>query len=285
MARQTLWLDDMATGTEFYLAHDCVAGPYPARFDAAARAGFTGISLSWQEIRTERQSAGGLAGFRSALAGSGLKAPFVEFVALPPPQKERFAAEARDMAQTAAELGCEGIVAVALGPAANFDDVASGLGILANTCAGAGLKCVFEFLPYVGAIPSLADAVRLLRVVDMPNIALMMDCLHFVRSGAPWNELEALSTGSIAAIQVNDGPLQRPTENYGLECMTMRRLPGEGAFDLPRFVRTLDAIAPDAPLMAEIVSSDLLKLPPAQAATLIAAATRPLTAYRKSSMK
>jgi sugar phosphate isomerase/epimerase len=270
----------MTVHPELYLAHDCLAGPsYRARFDAAAGAGFTGISLSWQEIKAVRNNEGGLAPFRRALIDAGLKSPFIEFVPLPPAQQDGFADEICDMAQTAAALGCESIVAVALGPA-EFADVVATLGTVAGIAASVKLTCTFEFLPYVGAVPSLADALRLLKTVDMPNIALMMDSLHFIRSGAPWSDLEALSRQNIVAIQVNDGPSERPTDNYGLECMTMRRLPGEGDFDLARFVRTLDAVAPAAPLMAEVVNSDLLKLPPVEAAELIADATRRLMGYR-----
>jgi sugar phosphate isomerase/epimerase len=151
----------MASASDLDLGHFCLTAASPAeRFDAAARAGFTGISVFWGEVRAGREAQGGVAHFRRALADAGLRPALMEYIPLPRGEQIRaFAAEARDIAETSAELGCE---------------------------------------------------------------------------------------------------------------------PGDGAFDLARFVRTLAMVAPDVPLMAEVVNDELLGLPAAQAAQMIAARTRPL---------
>jgi hypothetical protein len=78
----------------------------------------------------------------------------------------------------------------------------------------------------------------------------------------------------VMVAQVNDASLRRPNDDYGLECMTMRRLPGDGEFDLTRFLRTLNRISPGALLMAEVVNSELLAMPARRAAAAIAEKTR-----------
>jgi sugar phosphate isomerase/epimerase len=268
----------MASASDLDLGHFCLTAASPAeRFDAAARAGFTGISVFWGEVRAGREAQGGLAHFRRALADADLRPALMEYIPLPRGEEFRtFADEARDIAETSAELGCELVQAVALGPGAPFADLAEGLGLLAEACRAAGLGCVLEFVPFITSVPSLADALALLRAVDSPALGLLVDSFHFFRSGAPWSELEALGPGQVRCIQVNDGPTLRPCADYGQECMALRRLPGDGAFDLDRFVRILTMIAPGVPLMAEVVNRELLGLPAAQAAQMIAARTQPL---------
>jgi sugar phosphate isomerase/epimerase len=268
----------MATASDLDLGHFCLTAASPAeRFDAAACAGFTGISLFWGEVGAGREAQGGVAHLRRALADADLRPALMEYIPLPRGEEiHAFPAEARDIADTSAELGCELVQAVALGPGAPFADLAEGLGLLAEACRAAGLGCVLEFVPFITSVPSLAEALALLRAVDSPALGLLIDSFHFFRSGAPWRELEALRPGQVRCIQVNDGPARRPCADYGQECMALRRLPGDGAFDLARFVRTLATVAPDVPLMAEVVNDGLLGLPAAQAAEMIAARTRPL---------
>ncbi len=271
----------MASVSDLYLAHFSLAGSPAERFEATARAGFTGTSLFWDEVNAVSEAEGGLSGFRRLLANAHLKAPVMEFVPLPKDGGDReFATRMRDIAQTSAELGCEMVLAVALGRGTPFAALVQGFGTLANACADAGLKCAVEFVPIITSVPDMAEARKLIRAVNAPATGLLVDSLHFYRSGAPWSELESLAPGEVLAIQVNDGPLSRPCDNYGEECMALRRLPGDGEFDLTRFVRTLDVIAPGVPLAAEVVNSGLLALPAAQAAQMIAERTRMLQRIR-----
>jgi sugar phosphate isomerase/epimerase len=275
----------MARASDLDLGHFCLTANSPAeRFEAAARAGFTGISLFWGEVRAEREARGGLAGFRRQLADAGLRPALMEYIPLPRGEDIRaFAAEARDIAQTAAELGCEVVQCVALRPGASFAELVEAQSLLAEACRAAGLGCALEFVPFITSVPSLAEALALLRAVDSPALGLLVDSFHFFRSGAPWGALEALTPGQVRCIQVNDGPRDRPCEDYGHECQALRRLPGEGEFDLGRFVRTLAEVAPGIPLMAEVVNSRLLGQPAAQAAQAIAERTRPLQRFASPS--
>jgi sugar phosphate isomerase/epimerase len=268
----------MARASDLDLGWFCLTAASPAeRFDAAARAGFTGISVFWDEVRAGRDAAGGVAQLRRALADAGVRPALMEYIPLPRGEEMKgFAAAARDIARTSAEIGCELVQAVALRTGAPFGELVEGLGLLGEACREAGLGCALEFVPFITSVPSLDAALALLRAVDNPSLGLLVDSFHFFRSGAPWGALEALPTGVVRCVQVNDGPAQRPGDDYGQECMALRRLPGDGEFDLARFVRVLASVAPGVPLMAEVVNGELLALPAARASQAIAERTRPL---------
>jgi len=275
----------MASAPDIYLAYFSLQTPPRERFEATARAGFAGTSIFWDEVDAIRKAEGGLSGFKRLIKDNDITTPIMEFVPLPSDGGDRaYAEKVRDIAQTAADIGCETVVAVALDKSSPFAALVQGFGTAAEACRAAGLDCVIEFVPLITAVPDLATARKLLAAVNAPQTGMVIDALHFYRSGAPWSELEALHTDDIHVIQVNDAPLVPSHADYGHECMALRRVPGEGEFDLARFVRTLDAIAPDIPLSAEIMSSALYALPPTQAAQKIAEATRPLQAFRKAGM-
>jgi sugar phosphate isomerase/epimerase len=56
--------------------------------------------------------------------------------------------------------------------------------------------------------------------------------------------------------------------------MHHRLPPGEGDFDLIRFVRTMDAIGARAPYSVEVLSDDLMALPPEEVGRRLGNAAR-----------
>jgi sugar phosphate isomerase/epimerase len=180
-----------------------------------------------------------------------------------------------------AELGCEVILVLALEVGAPFESLAASFGLLAECCGKAGVKCAIEFVPAVTAVPDLATARRLVRAVSSPAAGLLVDSLHFYRSGVPWAEIDALSRGEVLVIQVNDGRLGPAGPDFAEEALGGRLLPGDGEFDLARFVNRLGAVAPEIPLTAEVINLELQqKHSVAELAQRIAERTRALLAYR-----
>jgi sugar phosphate isomerase/epimerase len=264
------------------LSHYCLAAPPAERFEAAARAGFAGVALSWDELQAARASGGNPTGIRRHLAAAGLVAPQLEYLSLPAAGgEEAFRVTAREAAETAAEFGCETILVVALEVGASFERLADSFGLLADFCGRAGVKCAIEFVPTVTAVPDLATARRLVGSVGSLSAGLLVDSLHFYRSGAPWAELDMLSPAEVLAIQVNDGKRGPAGPDFAEEALGRRLLPGDGEFDLARFVNRLAAAAPEIPLTAEVINRELQqKLSAAELAQRIADRTRSLLAYR-----
>ena len=126
-----------------------------------------------------------------------------------------------------------------------------------------------------------ASARRLVREAGSPSAGLLVDSLHFYRSDESWQELDSLSPGEVLVIQINDGPLGRAGADYVDECLARRLLPGDGAFDLPRFVERLAVVAPAVPLTPEVINVELQRrYSAAELAQLIADRTRALLAHR-----
>ncbi len=268
----------MALGSDLVLGSYSLAGaPAPQRYAAAAAAGFTGASALWHEVTARRASGDSLAALKVEFTNAGLTAPQLEIISLPGAAGlAAFEAGARDIAETAAALGCEVVNAAALDPTATEDDLVQGLGLLARACDRLGLSCGIEFVPFLTRAPDLACALRIVRGVGLSNAGLIMDSLHFFRAGAEWAALGDLRPGEVMALQINDGPAERPNDDYHAEAMGMRRLPGDGDFDLDRFLKVLIERGVTVPLTAEVVSKALDALPAAEAARRMAEATRKL---------
>lgn len=258
-----------------YLGHYALRDtPLEARFAAAAAAGFDGISVSWAEASASPAAASKI---REALRSEALAASQLEIVRLPPAAgMQGFSREARHAASVAAELDCPVVVAVCLDPGMCFEDVLTGVATLAAECAFTGRRCAVEFIPFLSAIEDTAQAVRLLRAVDNPAACLVIDSLHFFRSGAQWPALSELGAADIGAIQICDAPLQPASPDYREEAMFLRALPGYGELDLCRLLTALDATGVDIPLTVEVLSRDLALQGAAEAARRMAAATRAL---------
>ena len=79
-------------------------------------------------------------------------------------------------------------------------------------------------------------------------------------------------------MQLNDGTIVPENPDYFEDNMANRRPPGEGEFDLVRFVRTLDHIGSRAPLAVEAISAELQSLPASEAARRLAEGTKSVLA-------
>lgn len=268
---------------DLYLGHFSLNAPPGPRFEAAAKAGFSGVSLFWPEVAEHRARRRGLLELKGALAATGLACPQTEIIGLPAGDAlSAFSALARDIADASAELGCQVVHCAGLTPGASDAELVQGFGVLAEACAQAGLACGVEFVPFLTTVPDLASAKRLVREAGVAGGGVVVDALHFFRSGAPWAELADLTPDELVSIQINDGPLARPSDDYYAEAMGQRLLPGQGEFDLARLLAALEALGPTPPLTAEVIHRDLLALPAAEAAQRIADAARAFIPNRET---
>ena len=106
------------------------------------------------------------------------------------------------------------------------------LGSLCDLAAPFGLVMDLEYMIFSG-VKSLSSATLLVQAAARPNLAVLVDALHWVRAG----DLGALRTADRARlgyVQLCDGPFRGPTEGNALvqEARTSRLAPGEGEFPL-----------------------------------------------------
>lgn len=152
-----------------------------------------------------------------------------------------------------------------------FFDVAGGLGAKAVLVAGVdpeparliqsfgdfcdaarpyGLTANLEFMPWT-AVPNAKTAMRIVEAADRPNAAILVDALHFARSGSTLDDVRAIPRHRLQYAQICDAPAEIPTTTEGLlhTARCERLLPGDGGIAL----RNLFAALPqELPVSLEI---------------------------------
>jgi len=82
-----------------------------------------------------------------------------------------------------------------------------------------------------------------------PNVGLLLDCWHWYTSGGTLDELRKLRNEQIVYVHVNDAPRGVALDDH---VDNKRSLPGAtGVIDLTGFLRALDAIGYDGPIVPE----------------------------------
>jgi sugar phosphate isomerase/epimerase len=127
-----------------------------------------------------------------------------------------------------AELGVTRINVVSLDPdlARSFDAFA----IAAEMAATRAIETTTEFAPGL-TVADLPTALAAVRHVNRLDFRLLIDTMHFARSGAVAADLGAIDPDLIGYVQLSDAPRTPRFENYMQEAMTERMVPGQG--DIP----------------------------------------------------
>lgn len=159
----------------------------------------------------------------------------------------------------AAELDVPNLL-IASGAVAH-DDVRRRLATLSTRAADTApnLTLALEFLP-IFSVRSFADAATIVRDVDAPNVGVLIDTLHFDRSGSSLDDLAAFPDVRLPYLQLADAGPHRPTDLHGLriEALDGRLLPGDGVLPLVELLRAV----PDVPVSVELRSAALLDAHP-----------------------
>jgi sugar phosphate isomerase/epimerase len=115
-----------------------------------------------------------------------------------------------------------------------------------------GLTADLEFMPWT-EVRDLAAARRIVAAVARPNAGILVDALHFARSGSRLQDLDGLPRHWLHYAQICDGPVPGPSTTDGLihAARCERLLPGEGGIDLVALFSRLPA---DLPVSIEVPS-------------------------------
>jgi sugar phosphate isomerase/epimerase len=142
---------------------------------------------------------------------------------------------------------------------------------LCDEAAQFGLSVGMEFAAYT-QVPTIQAAHALVRQAARPNGKVLIDALHFARSGGTPDQIAALEPAWLAYCQLADARGPRPARNEALkaEARGGRYLPGEG--DLP-LVQLLDALPDGLPLGVEAPFAEHADLPVIERGRLAGVAT------------
>lgn len=157
--------------------------------------------------------------------------------------------------ETGARLGARMAIAIAtadIEPGRLKEDFAR----LCELAAGYGIRMAVEFFAFSG-IRTFEEADRLVVESGRSNAGILVDALHFHRSGGQVPALKAVADTAphrLFFTQLCDAPAQAPEyDGLSREARRDRHDPGEGALPLARFYQTLPAGLPievEAPCLA-----------------------------------
>jgi sugar phosphate isomerase/epimerase len=157
--------------------------------------------------------------------------------------------------ETGARLGASHILVAAYDPdLARFTDRFAGF---CEAAAPYGLTADLEFMPWT-SVPDLATASRIVEQVGKENAGVLVDALHFDRSGSSIADLAGIPPSRLHYWQLCDGPAERPatSEEMMRAARTERMFPGEGGIDLVALARVMPA---DIAISIEVPTVELAK--------------------------
>lgn len=248
----------------------------PERFAAAAAAGYDRVTLSPTDV--ERAAAEGTSavdiGKHAADLGLRLTVdPVMNWYPDSAPATSRFAGVGVEAAlRSCADVGADSFSAIATQSSdVPLADLAEPFAGLCDAAAHFGARVHLEFIPFT-IVRDLRVAWDIVRTADRPNGGLVFDTWHFYRGTPDFGVLADVPGERIYHVQIDDAPAEAEGElRQETQC---RLLPGDGALDLARVVRALDAIGGLHAIGPEVISPTLARMPIREAAELALARSR-----------
>jgi sugar phosphate isomerase/epimerase len=148
------------------------------------------------------------------------------------------------------ELGAKQVNIVGVDPdrGRTFDQCA----IFAELADIRGLGATLEFMPGL-SIGDFETAVAAIRHSGRPNFRVLIDAMHFFRSGSRLSQLAAVDSQLIGHVQICDVPLIPTGLTYADEARFSRLPPGEGELPLRELIAALPEHVPmgvEVPMLA-----------------------------------
>lgn len=172
---------------------------------------------------------------QTALNDTGVKVADVEIVRITPDFAPEKYAQFLDVA---AQLGAKHILV-----AGNDPEQARLIQNCAQFCELSkqfGLSCDLEFMPWTN-VKNLAQAEHIVHQSGQDNAAILIDALHFDRSGSTLEQVKALDPTRLNYVQLCDGLTEYDPSDEGLIqiARSNRLVPGQGELDLVGLIRAL----------------------------------------------
>ncbi|CAN5338288.1 sugar phosphate isomerase/epimerase [soil metagenome] len=124
---------------------------------------------------------------------------------------------------------------------------------LSDAFAAVGTVIALEFMPFSN-IRTLDEAIELVTTANHPAGGLMVDFWHIMRGGPDeLHRLEDVPLEWIKGVELNDGDIEQIDDGYS-DTVLRRRIPGQGAWPVPQFIRTLEDKGWTGPWGVEILS-------------------------------
>jgi sugar phosphate isomerase/epimerase len=243
----------------FSLAHlTALTLPPPELIGVAARSGYQRVGLRVLRVTPQglayplMDDPPGLRETKAALADTGLSVNDIELVQITP---EIDIAALESFIAVGAELGATHVLSAPYDPdPARLTDR---FGALCDLAGKYGLSVVLEFFPWTDT-KNLAADLAIVTASARKNAGVLVDTLHFDRSGGSLDELRQVPPALLPFAHVCDAPAEKPaTREAMLHTARAERLPpGEGGIDIRGIVA---ALPPGIPIALEVPMESLAR--------------------------
>jgi sugar phosphate isomerase/epimerase len=212
-----------------------------------AEAGFASTSLRMRRAiagtpEYPLRDAADLRATKAAIKSTGVSIFYIEIVFLDRNLEVR---DLKPMFDAGAALGTSRVVAA--GADADKTVVIEKLAEVCDLAARYRMAVDVEFMPYL-PVRTLDDTLEIIRRSGRGNAHVLLDALHFYRSGSSLNDLREIAPRQLGSFQLCDAPAVPPAD-LAFEARNTRLLPGEGGLDLDGLI---DLLPPDLPIGVEI---------------------------------
>jgi len=240
------------------------------RAAAAAAAGFRGMGLMYSDLK-QILTRHDLPDVRAILADHDIRHLEFEFLTGWLEDGATGAAANAMFDELLAAGTALGARHIKIGPDMNARDwpLAHMVERFAALCARAeraGLAVALEIMPWSN-LRTIDQGLAVVAGADAPNGGLLLDIWHLARGGVPYSDIRKIPARLIQYVELDDaapevvGTLIEDTLDRRLLC-------GEGALDVPAFVRELAAAGYRGPMGVEILSIEHRERPLQEAATV-----------------
>jgi sugar phosphate isomerase/epimerase len=233
------------------------------RMEAAGNAGFKGIGLVHNGMMDTVDKIGYPA-MKAILEKNGIKHVELEFLVdwYHTGERRRQSDKVRqELLEAAKALGARSIK---IGPGigedtADIDVMVKEFTLLSQQAAEVGANVVLEIMPFSN-VRTIETALAIVEGANQPNGGLLLDIWHLQRGGINFNDITKIPARFIKSIELNDAH-KYAIEPLWMDTIHKRVLPGDGTFDIPAFIKAVQAAGYEGPWGLEVLSDTHRMLP------------------------
>ena len=250
------------------IATVCLSGTLDQKLVAAQAAGFDGVEIFEPDLIAATSSPEQIR-IRAEQLGLSLDLyqPFRDFEGVGPELLERNLLRAAAKFELMSRLGIQTMLLCSNVATARSGDeqlAAAQLRQLGELAQSFGVRVAYEALAWGRFVDSYETAARIVRIADHSAIGLCLDSFHILSKGHSAEAIETIPAEKIFFVQMADAPLL--TMDVLSWSRHHRLFPGEGGFDLGRFMAHLIRTGYDGPVSLEIFNDTFRQTDPAATA-------------------
>lgn len=233
------------------------------RVTATAKAGFKGMGFVHGGLMPDVDELG-YDRMREILETNGIKHIELEFLVdwYHEGERRRQSDKTRkELLQAAKHFGAR---AIKIGPGigedvADISLMARELKQLGQEAAEYGTSIALEIMPFSN-VRTIDTALEIVDRADEQNVGMLLDIWHLTRGEIDYSEINKIPANFIKSIELNDADIY-PIRPLWQDTIHRRRLPGEGTFDVPSFIKAVQSTGYNGYWGLEMLSEVQRKLP------------------------